>query len=555
LDSRDKSPGDFFAGNDRFFRSSVSGCRCKNVMAIAGASTAGSGLNPAPRHGTHPSPKPHKDKIDSVSIEAAPRPICACLTAPRPGECLHETGAESERGDAMKTRASDKAAALQEEARRHSEDGQLQRAATLQMEAAEVWRKAGDIRREADCRQAAGALQCRLDDFNAALASFEQALLLRSRVNDERGEAAVLEQQGEAFRQSGRPGKAVSALRRALDLYIRIGNREAMGRVLHLLGLACSEGGTMQQALRFHAQALDIRREIGDFEGFGNSLHDLGALCLEEGMVRKAHRLLEDAAVVRRAIGDKAGLGRTMRELGKLCEGTGDVQQALHCYEAARQLAADPEVASIADEVAALKSMASAAMIEGDGARALAPLDEATRLAAAARMTSELGVLLYLHGVSHMIAGQMQEALASLYSAKIIQEHLDERSPLASTLTAIGVVEFQKGAHEAAQATLTRAVALREGTDEHGARANTLAWLARACEAQGRKEEAQHHAQAAAFLVEHAREESHDDEKSEMPAAISAKGAYAALSEDGVLDVAQGRQGGSEERAIVRYLH
>lgn len=455
----------------------------------------------------------------------------------------------------MKKLAHDKAAALEEAARRHSERGEMQQALALQLEAAAAWKKARRAAREADCVQAAGFLQCLLGDYLDAIASYEKALALRSGTKDTRAEAVILAQMAEVLQQAGDHGKAIVVLKRALDLCIRIGNREDMGIVLNSLGVSCRKLGKIPDAMRFYAQSLEIRRETGDFGGFGTTLHQLGVLCLEEGMLRKAHRLLEDAAAVRRAMDDKAGLGRTILSLGCLCERIGDLHQASDCYEKARQLAIHPSVADADGEVAALKNLASVAVVLGDPARALPLLDQAARVAASSVMKNDLADVLYSAGVAHTMLGQAQEALSHLNGAKALQEQSGNRSALAATLTAIGAVLLQSGEHEHAREALTRSLALRALSSEIEARANTLELLGRLCDVQGKPEDAARYYRSAAFLTANLHATSHEETAKAVLVADGGTFSHTIAMDESPFDALSHWTALPSGQRIVRYLH
>lgn len=195
-----------------------------------------------------------------------------------------------------------------------------------------------------DGRRAAEALD-RLARTARAEGSLETALELERRV------VAVFDPESDAGPRAGalallglfhfdldQLDAAVDAWTEALALRRREADLEGQGRLLHNLGHAYQRLGQGQRALEAYEAALLIRRESGDLEERGETLHNLGALELELGEDERGRRHLEEAAALWERLGDELAGARTLDRLGLVELAAGDAGSAAGRFERALEL-------------------------------------------------------------------------------------------------------------------------------------------------------------------------------------------------------------------------
>jgi tetratricopeptide (TPR) repeat protein len=119
-------------------------------------------------------------------------------------------------------------------------------------------------RMEAILRHSMGQTYQALDSFAEAREEFEQALALRRRTGDRRGEANALLEIGALHLSAGRLDDAVGALREALELSRLLGNEHLEATVLNRMGDALLRAGDLTAAASALQRSLKLRERIPD---------------------------------------------------------------------------------------------------------------------------------------------------------------------------------------------------------------------------------------------------------------------------------------------------
>lgn len=379
---------------------------------------------------------------------------------------------------------------LENEAEIHFANGNLWQALSLQRQAMQIWEICGQRERQAQSAHIVGYLCFRLNDHDAALTAYMQALDLRAQLDDPLGMATTCARAAEVHQHRGNHQKAIDLLEVALSHWQDDEHRKEWGTVLNNIGVSCCALGQRIAARRYYERALAMRRAIDDRYGLAATLHNLGALCLNAGELQDARLYLDQAANIRRSLGAKAELGRTLLHLGLLHEQQQDLPQAITCYEQAWQIATDPDVNDPNDEAAALHNLGAAASASGDPDRALRLLEQAQGILTRTDKKYGLAMSYYHCGLTHRQMGNTEKAMECLSQTRALQEQIDDRSGLAATLVAMAVILSESGVHPPAYDMLVRASRLQNELSEHQAQLQTLNLLAHVCELQGKQEEA-----------------------------------------------------------------
>ncbi|WP_437840151.1 sigma 54-interacting transcriptional regulator [Sorangium sp. So ce1153] len=146
---------------------------------------------------------------------------------------------------------------------------------------------------------------------------------------------------------------------------------EEVARLHHNAGVVALYRGQVEDAVRTFEASLAVKRSLGDRAGMRSCLMNLGIALGKASRYEEALRALDEAMQLARSLGQVAGRGWCLSARADIEVRRGDARAAERCIEEAWALAASLPAAIQADLVIA---RANVALLDGDGARALAAL-------------------------------------------------------------------------------------------------------------------------------------------------------------------------------------
>jgi tetratricopeptide (TPR) repeat protein len=151
-----------------------------------------------------------------------------------------------------------------------------------------------------------------------ALASAEEACMLRERLHDVVGEARSRTVIGTILGRMGRSEAALVSLRRACELQEQIQNPRGQGIALLHLGDVARQMRRFDTAHNSYTAALVLARRDGDHVGVARGLERLGDLSFDEGRRDQANIHWAEALRIREGLhhSDEAGLLRSRIQSG-----------------------------------------------------------------------------------------------------------------------------------------------------------------------------------------------------------------------------------------------
>lgn len=213
---------------------------------------------------------------------------------------------------------------------------------------------------QGDLEQAEKLLQQGLENyqashFEAAIDSWKQALILYQKLQNRKGEGAVLANLGIAYRALGNYVKAIDYLEQALTIQKELNDQKRQIVVLGNLGNAYESIGESEQAIENYQQSRQIAQNIGDALGEGVALGSLGIVYANLGDYQPAIQSYQQSLRISQQIGDREGEGYTLNNLGLAYHILGDIRQALTCYQKSWEIA--QSIGSLPMQTAALGSL------------------------------------------------------------------------------------------------------------------------------------------------------------------------------------------------------
>ncbi|MEQ9234167.1 tetratricopeptide repeat protein [Coleofasciculus sp. E2-BRE-01] len=131
----------------------------------------------------------------------------------------------------------------------------------------EVVAQTSDARKaEADQRFQQGIEQSETSQFEAALQSWQQALIIYREIKDRQGEVRTLRNLGLVYRNLGDYPKAIEHFQQSLAIARQIQDRQGEIWILRFLGKAYQDLRDYAKAIEYFQQSLVIAREIENFQ-------------------------------------------------------------------------------------------------------------------------------------------------------------------------------------------------------------------------------------------------------------------------------------------------
>ncbi|MBD2203458.1 CHAT domain-containing protein [Calothrix sp. FACHB-1219] len=265
-----------------------------------------------------------------------------------------------------------------------------------------------DRKAEADRLLQQGIKQYQISQFEAALQSWQQALIIYRQIKDRKGEGNALGNLGVAYDVLGDYTKAIDYHSKSLAIAREIKDRKGEGKSLGNLGIAYYVLGDYTKAIDYHQQRLAIAREIKDRNGEGQSLGNLGNAYRALGDYTKAIDYQQQSLAIAREIKDRNGEGKSLGNLGNAYYALGDYTKAIDYQQ--QSLAIALEIKDRNGEGNALGNLGNAYHALGDYTKAIDYLQQT--LAIAREIKDRLGEWLSLNnlGLAYQKSGKLPEA-------------------------------------------------------------------------------------------------------------------------------------------------
>ena len=175
-------------------------------------------------------------------------------------------------------------------------------------------------------------------EAEGAIAHFEQAMAIRTEIDDRHGQIQSATNLAFCYLLQGQHDQAVTAGKYALKLQRDNARRHGEGITLCNLGEAYLGLGRYEEAISTLQEALPVVRETGSKRIEAYVLRNLGQAHLDLGQSIEGAGLLEQALVIHKAEGDTLGQAQDLQLLGHARSLTGQRSAARSAWERAAGL-------------------------------------------------------------------------------------------------------------------------------------------------------------------------------------------------------------------------
>jgi CHAT domain-containing protein/Tfp pilus assembly protein PilF len=317
-----------------------------------------------------------------------------------------------------------------------------------------------------------GLRQHQQGQVKAALATFQQALLLAQRYSLRKPEAVLLDSIAKVYRGIGQLEKALEYFTQALPIFREVKNRSAEARTLNNIGLIYNDIGQPKKALEYLTQALPISREINNRSGEARTLTNIGGVYSNIGQPEKALEYYTQSLPIFREVKDRLGEARTLTNVGGVYRDIGQLEKALEYYT--QSLPILREVKDRLGEAATLNNIGLVYRDIGQPEKALEYYTQALPIFREVKNRSGEATTLNNIGLVHSDIGQPEKALEYYIQSLPILREVRDRSMEATTLNNIGLVYRDIGQPEKALEYYTQSLPIHREVKNRPGEATTL---------------------------------------------------------------------------------
>ncbi|MBD2208718.1 tetratricopeptide repeat protein [Nostoc linckia FACHB-104] len=300
-----------------------------------------------------------------------------------------------------------------------------------------------DRKAEADRLFQQGIEQYQTSQFEAALKSWQQALIIYRQIKDRKGEGNALNNLGLAYYALGDYTKAIDYHQQSLAIAREIKDRQGEGQSLGNLGLAYYALGDYTKAIDYHQQSLAIAKEIKDRNGEGKSLGNLGLAYDALGDYTKAIDYHQQLLAIGREIKDRKGEGAALGNLGNAYLSLGDYTKAIDYHQ--QSLAIAREIKDRKGEGQSLGNLGGAYYALGDYTKAIDYFQQSLAIAREIKDRKGEGNALGNLGGAYYALGDYTKAIDYFQQRLAIAREIKDRNGEGAALGNLGVAYYALG--------------------------------------------------------------------------------------------------------------
>jgi CHAT domain-containing protein/tetratricopeptide (TPR) repeat protein len=305
-----------------------------------------------------------------------------------------------------------------------------------------------------------GKQQLRNHQFQEALETFQQVLVIVREIKQPYGEATTLHSIGLVYEKLGQYQKALESYQQALAIAQDIGDKNREGVILNNIGIIYKSLGQYLQAVERYQQALKIAQEIGDKTDEGTIFNNLGLVYYNLGQYGQALEFYQQALGIHQALGNQVSEGTILGNIGTVYLSLGEYNKALEYSQQA--LAIHQLIGNKETEGSILGNIGIIYLHLGKYDNALEYSQQALVIHQAVGNKVEEGTVLNNIGSVYDILEKTPQALEFYQQALVIAQDVGDKVGEARTLNNIGLSYKLQGQYAQAETALLAAIEVLE---------------------------------------------------------------------------------------------
>ncbi|MBD2358130.1 tetratricopeptide repeat protein [Tolypothrix sp. FACHB-123] len=313
---------------------------------------------------------------------------------------------------------------------------------------------------EADKLFKQGIQQYQTSLFEAALQSWQQALIIYREIKDRDFENATLGNIGLVYLDLGNYTKAIEYFQQVLAIAREIKDRDLESASLGNLGVAYLYLGDYPKAINYQQQRLAIAREIKDHQGEGKALVNLGIAYYNLGNYPKAIEYYQQSLAIARKIQDRPTEARVLGSLGNVYDSLGNYPKAIEYHQ--QSLAIVREIKDRQSEGRILGNLGLAYFSLRDYPKAIEYHQQSLAIAREIKDRQTEGNALSNLGVAYLSLGEYPKAIEYHQQSLAIAREIKDRQGEGKSLGNLGNAYSSLGNYPKAIEYYTQTLAIAQ---------------------------------------------------------------------------------------------
>jgi tetratricopeptide (TPR) repeat protein len=285
-------------------------------------------------------------------------------------------------------------------------------------------------------------------EYSAALAEFQQGLVLAKKIGYKQAESISIDRIGELDRAQGKYLEAIKSYQQSLAISQKIGYKIGESATLNHLGEVYRLKGEYPVALKYCQQSLTISRSIDDKIGESNTLNNLARIYHSQGEYPKALEHAQQALAISKSINYSAGEGNALNNIGENYRSKGEYPKALDYYQ--QSLNISQAIGYKAEESNTLNNMARVYRSLGQYPKALEYYQRSLKISEKIENKQGESTTLNNMGRVYSSLGQYQKALEYYQRSLEISEKIEYKQGSGATLNHMGEIHSSLKEYEKA---------------------------------------------------------------------------------------------------------
>lgn len=189
-----------------------------------------------------------------------------------------------------------------------------------------------DLRSESECHVLLGLLWRDHKEYAKSYAAFKEALDIRQKTNDERGQASVFNNVASVLRMENRYVEAGDTINRAIKIYQRLGDSLNLGKAYVTLSNIYQDNKNYRSAEKYLQEAISIYKIKRDTEALVRAEYNLGNLFYSTNDLEAAKKYYKHSLQYFIGMGDWHWEAQTYNMLGRIwmvTDSTDKAQEAI----------------------------------------------------------------------------------------------------------------------------------------------------------------------------------------------------------------------------------
>lgn len=282
-----------------------------------------------------------------------------------------------------------------------------------------------------------GIVHNSLGNYQKAIVYLQERLSIAREIKDLQGEIAALGNLGLVYLDRGDYLKSIEYQQQSLTLAQQIKDSQGETKALNNIGMAYFSMGNYSKAIDYYQQALSFAQKIKDSRSEGYAFGNLGLVYYSQGEYLKAIDSLSQSFKIAQQVKDSLSQSKTLGNLGVIYNSLGNYQKAIEYQQ--RSLTTAQEIKDRQGEGESLSNLGNTYLNLNEYSIAIEYYQKALAIARQIKnRTSESNTLGSL-GTTYIYLGNQPEAIKNLEQQLSITRDIKYRKGEGSALGNIGL--------------------------------------------------------------------------------------------------------------------